>query len=83
MNRKQRIFLILGAICILHSSMVPPVSQAEAGTCRYQQFMERSSLFTQGYAVEQGDVTALHSEYGVIVAVTLIAFLLSGGSKAS
>jgi hypothetical protein len=83
MTMKQRIILILGGIGILHSSMVPPVSQLEAVTCRYHEFVERSLFFTRGYGVNHGDTVALISEYGIIVALTGIAYLIAGARKKS
>ena len=81
MNMKQRIVLILGSIGFLHSSMVPPVAQVVAQTCRYHEFLERSWFFTRGYGVDRGDAVALASEYGVLAALTAIAFLIAGASK--
>jgi len=81
MSKGQRIVLILGAIGVLHSSMVPPVSQGEDYVCRYHEFVERHGLFTRGYEVANGDVTALVSEYGVILAVTAIVYLALGLSR--
>lgn len=81
MSKLQRIVLILGSIGILHSSMVPPVSQLESATCRYHEFVERSLFFTKEYGVNQGDLPALVSEYGIVLSVTLSAFLIAGALK--
>lgn len=75
MTKSQRIILLIGAICILHSSMVPPVSQTGGETCRYHEFTERSPLFTRAYGVNGGDGVALMTEIGVIVALVSIALL--------
>ena len=83
LNIKQRIIVILGCIGILHSSMVPPVSQVDEVTCRYHEFVERSLFFTREYGVNHGDLVALLSELLVIVAVTGIAFLAVGFGKKS
>ena len=74
----QRIILLLGFIGILHSSMVPPVQQAVGGVCRYHQFMLRTWPFTRTYDVAGADVVALVSEYGIIVSVTCVVYLLAG-----
>lgn len=81
MEIKQRLILILGGVGILHSSMVPPVSQLDGEVCRYHEFVERSLFFTQGYGVNHGDAVALISEYGIVVALTGIAFLVVGACK--
>ena len=77
MSKLQRIILVLGSIGLLHTSMVPPVSQIAASTCRYHEFVERSLFFTRTYGVNNGDVVAMISEYGVIVSITFIAFLVA------
>ncbi len=81
MDRKQRIILIISGAGILHSSMVPPVSQVDAVTCRYHEFVERSLFFTRGYGVNHGDAVALISEFGIIAALTGVAFLVAGAFK--
>lgn len=78
MTKAQRVVLLIGAICILHSSMVPPVSQAESSTCRYHEFVERQLPFTRGYGVVDSDVVALLTEYGMILSVGAIVFLALG-----
>ena len=78
MNVKQRIILILGGVGILHSSMVPPISQVDAVTCRYHEFVERALFFTREYGINRGDVVALISEFGIIAAVTWIAYHVVG-----
>lgn len=83
MKKKQRVILIVGCIGLLHSSMVPPVSQVEAVTCRYHEFVERSLFFTRGYGVNQGDAVALIPEFGIIAAITGIAFLAAGAFEKS
>jgi hypothetical protein len=81
MTLYQRGALILGAICVLHSSMVPPVAQVEGAVCRYHAFVERSFLFTRTYGVPNADVVALVTEYGVIISVFSITYLLLGMLK--
>ena len=78
MNIKQRIILIAGAIGMLHSSMVPPVMQGGGATCRYHEFVERSLFFTREYGVNNGDMVALVSEFGIVAAIASILFLLAG-----
>lgn len=78
MNLLQRVILVVGLTGILHSSMVPPVQQPEQSVCRYHAFTERSLPFTRTYDVLQGDLTALSSEYALIISATGILFLLAG-----
>ncbi len=75
MSRGQRVALILGAVGLLHTSMVPPVTQGDVEVCRYHEFIERNWLFTRGYEVANADTAALLSEYGLIVASTAIVTL--------
>lgn len=81
MSKIRRVIVVLGAIGVLHSSMVPPISQISSETCRYHEFVERSLLFTRTYGVNHGDLPALLSEYGVILALTVIAYVVAGGFK--
>ena len=46
--------------------------------CRYAEFVTRQGLFTRGYDTANADVVALITEYGVIVAVAAILYLLLG-----
>jgi hypothetical protein len=78
MNKAQRVVLIAAAICILHSSMVPPVAQAGETVCRYHEFTVRHLPFTRGYEIAGGDPVALIAEYGMIVSVAAVAFLALG-----
>lgn len=78
MTRAQRWVLIAGAICLLHTAMVPPVSQVAGEACRYHEFVVRAVPFTRGYGVAGGDVPALLSEVGLIAAATAIVFLALG-----
>jgi len=77
-TKPQRIVLILGAVGILHSSMVPTVTQGAEAVCRYHEFLGRGWPFTRGYDVANADLVALLSEYGMIVAVTAIVVLALG-----
>ena len=81
MNTVQRIIIIVGSMGILHSAMVPPVLQGDEGTCRYHEFAERSLFFTRGYSISNGDIGALLSEFGIIAALTCLAYLTAGGFK--
>jgi len=74
MSKAQRVVLMVGSICILHSSMVPPVAQGEDYVCRYHEFVERHWPFTRGYDVANADLVALLSEFGLIIAVTAVAY---------
>lgn len=78
MNIAHRMILVIGSIGILHSSMVPPVSQVNGSSCRYHEFVERSLFFTKEYGINHGDMVALISEYGIIISITVIAYLISG-----
>ena len=78
MNIAQKIVLIIGSVGILHSSMVPPVSQLEGAVCRYHEFTERSLFFTKGYGINNGDVVALMSEFGIILSITAVSYLIAG-----
>ena len=78
MSKPQRIVVLLGAVCVLHSSMVPPVMQAGDYVCRYHEFVERHWPFTRGYEVADADLSALFSEYGMIVATGVIVYSLLG-----
>lgn len=78
MNGKQRGVVLVAALGVLHSSMVPPVAQGDGYVCRYAEFVARRGLFTRGYDTASADLVALVSEYGVIVAVAAILYLLFG-----
>lgn len=78
MKRTRRIVLLLAAVGILHSSLVPPVSQAAGAVCRYHAFTERAWPFTRLHGVVDADAVALLSEYGIIVALAAIAYLALG-----
>lgn len=78
MSSTRRIIILAGLTGILHSSLVPPVVQTAAGVCRYTQFMLRAWPFTKGYAVAEVDPAALISEYGIILSLGCMAWLLAG-----
>ena len=74
----RRSIILAGLAGILHSSLVPPVVQTAAGVCRYTQFMLRAWPFTKEYAVAQADLPALISEYGIILSLGAMMWLLAG-----
>lgn len=78
MSPAQRIVLIIAAVGFLHSSMVPPVMQAGGYVCRYHEFVGRQWPYMRGYDVANADMTALLSEYGIIIAAATILILALG-----
>ena len=74
----RRIIVLAGLAGILHSSLVPPVEQSGGSVCRYTEFWLRSWPFTHGYGVEQADLTALLSEYGILISLTAMAWVIAG-----
>ena len=78
MKKSQRIVLLIGAICVFHSSLVPPVIQAGGEICRYHEFTERAWPFTRLFGVSGSDGVALLTEYGIIMSLVAIAYLVIG-----
>ena len=78
MSVPRRIIILAGLSGILHSSLVPPVVQGAGSVCRYHEFMLRAWPFTKGYAVAQADLAALFSEYGIILSLGSMAWLIAG-----
>lgn len=78
MKLPQRIVLLVGALCIFHSSLVPPVKQVGGDVCRYHEFVERGWPFTRTYSTGGVDGIALLTEYGIIVSVAALAYWLIG-----
>ena len=78
MSVPRRIIILAGLSGILHSSLVPPVVQTAAGVCRYTQFMLRAWPFTKGYDVARADPVALFSEYGIILSLGAMAWMIAG-----
>jgi len=78
MELPRRLIALAGAVGLLHSCLVPPVSQAAGAACRYHAFMERGWPFTREYGVVDADPTALASEVGLILAVCGLAWAITG-----
>ena len=84
MKFAQRIVLMIGALGVFHSALVPPVSQRGAELCRYHEFTERAWPFTRLFDASGVDGVALMTEYGIILALTAMAYLaieLLGGKS--
>ena len=75
MNLIQRIVLMLGALGVFHSSLVPPVKQVGEALCRYHEFLERGWPFTRTYGAGGVDAVALLTEYGLIFSVVAMLWL--------
>ena len=74
----QRIILLIGALGVFHSSLVPPVIQAGGPFCRYHEFMERNWPFVREYGAGGVNGIALLTEYGIIVSVAALAYMAVG-----
>jgi len=74
----ERFVLFVGALCVFHSSLVPPVLQAGGDLCRYHEFMERGWPFTREFGAGGVDGIALLTEYGIILSFTAMAYLIVG-----
>lgn len=76
MRLTRRVILLIGAVCLFHSSLVPPVGQGGGEVCRYHEFTERAWPFTRLYSVEGGDGVALMTEVAIIVSLVAIGLLV-------
>jgi len=78
MNLARRVVLLIAGLGIFHSSLVPPVKQAGGALCRYHEFMERGWPFTREYGATGVDGIALLTEYGIILSLAAMFYLLIG-----
>lgn len=78
MSRWQRIVLLATGLGLFHSSLVPPVRQNDGDLCRYHAFTERGWPFTREFGTGGVDGTALLTEYGIILSLAGIAYVLLG-----
>jgi hypothetical protein len=78
MSLVRRIVVAVAALGVFHSSLVPPVKQSSGALCRYHEFMERGWPFTREYGATGVDGIALLTEYGIILSLAALIYLLIG-----
>lgn len=74
----QRVVVLVGALGVFHSSLVPPVKQVGGELCRYHEFTERSWPFTRTFETAGVDGIALFTEYAIIVSLATMVYVVLG-----